>query len=285
MSRLPRAGLSPSWAACSSRPRSRSAATRPVLGARPLVAVGRLLLDAYSGHAGVLAASHHERQRLGRGDWWLVLAKKGKRNHTSRANAGLDLDLARRNKLGSMRPGEDEFAACGSQQRPRTEGKPPNSEWPAFEKRLRQLGYSPRAIAHAFSTLSGPGTVAEALEVLRAPMPESHPIALSFEVTETRGGPSAANRVTITSVERDDSVIHVNYDVVPPPDLGFSPSSRRGQGRSWQRLLRSRRPFRDHREHRHHWPRQHARPGRLKMPLPSPPATMLRIRITWKRPA
>ncbi len=51
-------------------------------------------------------------------------------------------------------------------------------------------------------------------------MPESHLIALAFEVTETRGGPSAANRVTITSVERDDFAIHVNYDVVPPPDLG-----------------------------------------------------------------
>jgi hypothetical protein len=39
-------------------------------------------------------------------------------------------------------------------------------QWPAFEKRLRQLGYSPRGIAHAFRTLSGPGTVAQALEVL-----------------------------------------------------------------------------------------------------------------------
>lgn len=65
-----------------------------------------------------------------------------------------------------------------------------------------------------------PGTVAEALEVLRAPMPESHPVALSFEVTETRGSPSAANRVTITSVERDDSKIHVNYDIVLPLGLG-----------------------------------------------------------------
>jgi hypothetical protein len=51
-------------------------------------------------------------------------------------------------------------------------------------------------------------------------MPESHPVALSFEVTETRGGPSAANGVTITSVERDDFAIHVKYDVVPPPDRG-----------------------------------------------------------------
>jgi hypothetical protein len=42
-------------------------------------------------------------------------------------------------------------------------------EWPAFEKRLTQLGYSPRAIAHAFRTLSGAGTVDEALEALKQP--------------------------------------------------------------------------------------------------------------------
>jgi hypothetical protein len=40
-------------------------------------------------------------------------------------------------------------------------------EWPAFEKRLKQLGYSPRAIAYAFRTLSGPGTVDEALQALK----------------------------------------------------------------------------------------------------------------------
>ena len=99
-------------------------------------------------------------------------------------------------------------------------GKAAQQEWPAFEERLKQLGYSPRAIAHAFRTLSGPGGVAEALEVLRAPVRESRPIGLTFEVTEPRGSPSNASRVTITSVERDDSVIHVNYEIVPPPDLG-----------------------------------------------------------------
>jgi hypothetical protein len=40
-------------------------------------------------------------------------------------------------------------------------------ERPAFEERLRQLGYAPRAIARAFSSLSGPGTVADALETLK----------------------------------------------------------------------------------------------------------------------
>ena len=119
-----------------------------------------------------------------------------------------------------MGPGESEFEDLRLAAKAADRGKAAKQQWPAFEKRLRELGYSSLAIAHAFSTLSGPGSVAEALEVLRAPMPESHPIALTFEVTETRGGSSAANRVTITSVERDDSVIHVNYEIVPPPDVG-----------------------------------------------------------------
>jgi hypothetical protein len=119
-----------------------------------------------------------------------------------------------------MRAGDDEFGlrlAAKAADR----AKAARLEWPAFEKRLRDLGYGPREIAHAFSTLSGPGSVAEALEVLKgASRAESPPIALSFKVTETGGGPLAATSVTIASVERDDTVILVNYDVVPPPKLG-----------------------------------------------------------------
>jgi hypothetical protein len=37
---------------------------------------------------------------------------------------------------------------------------------PAFERRLKELGYGPRAIAHAFSTLTGPGTATEVLATL-----------------------------------------------------------------------------------------------------------------------
>jgi hypothetical protein len=44
--------------------------------------------------------------------------------------------------------------------------KAAGQQWPAFEQRLRELGYAPRSIAHAFSVLSGPGTVAEALDAL-----------------------------------------------------------------------------------------------------------------------
>lgn len=37
---------------------------------------------------------------------------------------------------------------------------------PDFERQLQELGYTSHGIARAFSLLSGPGTVAEALEVL-----------------------------------------------------------------------------------------------------------------------
>jgi hypothetical protein len=69
-------------------------------------------------------------------------------------------------ELVSMRarPGEHEdlrLAARGSDRATAAQ-----QEWPAFEKRLTQLGYTPLSIAYAFSILSGPGTVAEALAAL-----------------------------------------------------------------------------------------------------------------------
>jgi hypothetical protein len=101
-----------------------------------------------------------------------------------------------------MRPGEDEFGlrlAAKAAER----AKAARLEWPAFEKRLRELGYGPRGIAHAFSTLSGPGSVAEALEVLKGmSRAESPLIVLSFKVPlpaedprrqpESRSRPSSA---------------------------------------------------------------------------------------------
>jgi hypothetical protein len=180
-----------------------------------------------------------------------------------------------------MRAGEDEFGlrlAAKAADR----AKAARLEWPAFEKRLRELGYGSREIAHAFSTLSGPSSVAAALEVLKGmSRAESPPIALSFKVTETRGGPLAATRVTITSVERDNTVILVNYDVVPPPELG----SHRARGEAKDDLGN------DYCDLGGHFgitgsigstDRANTRArGRLKMPLPPPAATMLRIRIRW----
>jgi hypothetical protein len=52
--------------------------------------------------------------------------------------------------------------------------KAAEQERPRFEMRLKQLGYTPLSIAHAFSILRGPGTVAEALAALeQRPAPAS----------------------------------------------------------------------------------------------------------------
>jgi hypothetical protein len=184
-----------------------------------------------------------------------------------------------------MKPREGESEDLRLAARAVDRGNAAQQEWPAFEERLKELGYSPRAIAHAFRTLSGPGTVAEALEALRAPIGESQPIALTFEVTETPGGSPEARRVTITSVERDDSVIQVNYEIVPPPELG--PQETRGEakddlGNTYCNLgshfaITADRESTDST----HAARTRAR-GRLTMPFPPPPATMLRIRIRWE---
>ncbi len=184
-----------------------------------------------------------------------------------------------------MRAREDEFESLRESLRLAAKaadrGKAARQEWPAFEKRLRELGYGPLAIASAFSTLSGAGTVGDALEVLRAPTPESHPIALSFEVTETRGGPSAANSVAITSVDRDGSVIHVDYEIVPP----LAPRSVRAVAEAKDDLGNDYLTLGSHfglsgSTDSTHGANTRAR-GRLTMPLPLPPATVLRIRITW----
>jgi hypothetical protein len=65
-----------------------------------------------------------------------------------------------------MPSSEDEFglrlAAKASDR-----AKAAEQERPAFEERLRQLGFAPSAIARAFRSLCGPGTVADALEALK----------------------------------------------------------------------------------------------------------------------
>jgi hypothetical protein len=178
------------------------------------------------------------------------------------------------NKLGSMR-GRDDQLGLRLAAKAADREKAARQEWPTFEKRLRELGYGPRAIAHAFSTLSGPGTVAEALEVLKGmSRPESRPVALSFEVSETRRGPAAAHGVAITSVERGDLGIRVNYDIVPP--LGFGSHGPQPRGEATDDLGN-----RYHSLGSHFGLARDESRGGLTMPLPPPAATMLRILITW----
>jgi hypothetical protein len=57
-----------------------------------------------------------------------------------------------------MRPGKGEFEDLRLAAKAADRAKVAEQEWPAFEKRLSELDYGPRAIAHAFRTLSGPGT-------------------------------------------------------------------------------------------------------------------------------
>jgi hypothetical protein len=58
--------------------------------------------------------------------------------------------------------------ACVSPRRRRSRAKTADELWPEFERRLKDLGYSARGIARAFSVLGGPGTVDEALHVLES---------------------------------------------------------------------------------------------------------------------
>lgn len=69
-------------------------------------------------------------------------------------------------RLSSMRARPGEFDDLRLAAKASDRATVAQQEWPAFEKRLKQLGYTPLSIAHAFSILSGPGTVAEALAAL-----------------------------------------------------------------------------------------------------------------------
>jgi hypothetical protein len=208
-------------------------------------------------------------------DAGVPLLRLGESGAARRSTSDLSFSISSglgRNRLGSMRPGRDEFGLrLASKAADREEAA--RREWPAFEERLKALGYSPRAIAHAFRTLSGPGTVAEALEVLEGiSRPACYPIALVFEVTEIPGGGSASNPVTVTSVERDDVGIHVTYDAFLP--LGFGSREPRGEARDDL--------GNDYDGLAGHFGRDLGGwRGGLTVPLPPPAATMLRIRITW----
>lgn len=147
---------------------------------------------------------------------------------------------------------------------------------PAFEKRLEELGYGPLAIAHAFSTLTGSGTVAEALAELaqNARFERRDAVVLDFEAAEREPSLPAGHSLTITGVERDDHGIHVRYTIHPPLPL---PADRpRAQARddcgqeyanlgSFVGLAN---------------PVDHTTGG-LILPLPPPRASQLRVRVSW----
>ncbi len=149
---------------------------------------------------------------------------------------------------------------------------------PAFEKRLAQLGYHPLAIAHAFSTLAGPGTVAEALAELAQGqrLQRSRPVPLDFETVEHDPGLPVGHLLTITGVERDGHGIRIAYTIRPP----LSPHAGRPRGEA-----------RDDCGHEYADLGGFvglAKPpdgttGGLAMPLPQPKASRLRVRVSWSR--
>jgi hypothetical protein len=98
---------------------------------------------------------------------------------------------------------------------------------PAFEQRLKELGYGPLAIAHAFSTLTGPGSVTEALAELgqNARLERGRAVALDFVTVEQEPGLPAGHSLTITGVERDGYGVRINYTIRPPlpPRAGRPP--------------------------------------------------------------
>ena len=63
------------------------------------------------------------------------------------------------------RPGEHEDLRLAAKVADRV--KAAEAQRPEFERRLTALGYPPRAIAKAYTILSGPGTVEEAVAYLQ----------------------------------------------------------------------------------------------------------------------
>jgi hypothetical protein len=148
---------------------------------------------------------------------------------------------------------------------------------PAFEQRLTELGYGPSAIAQAFGSLTGPATVAEALAELKRNVrsQRSRAVALGFETVEHEPGLPGGHALTITGVERDDHHgIRIRYTVSPP----LPPQAGRPRGEA-----------RDDCDYEYAdvggfiglAERSDHTIGSLTMPLPQPPASLLRVRMTW----
>ena len=150
--------------------------------------------------------------------------------------------------------------------------------WPAFEKRLKELGYGPRAIAHAFTTLAGPGTVTEALAKLAhyERLERIRPVRLASEIVEEEPASPLGHSLTITTVERDGEGIRIRYTIRPPlsPQAGLPRAEARddrgheySNGGGFSGLTE---------------PRDRTTGG-LTMPLPDQHASLLRVRMSWSK--
>jgi hypothetical protein len=117
-----------------------------------------------------------------------------------------------------MKPTPEEWDSLRLAAKAADRGKAAEALRPAFEKRLSQLGYSSLAVAHAFSALTGPDTVEEALAELKenARLERIVPVPLDFDVVEGDPALPAGHSLTITGVERDGRGIRITYKIRPP---------------------------------------------------------------------
>jgi hypothetical protein len=117
-----------------------------------------------------------------------------------------------------MRPTPEECDCLRLAAKAADRGKAAEALRPAFEERLGELGYSSLAVAHAFSALTGPDTVEEALTELtqNARLERIVPVPRAFDVVERDPALPAGHSVTITGVERDGRGIRITYEIRPP---------------------------------------------------------------------
>jgi hypothetical protein len=152
--------------------------------------------------------------------------------------------------------------------------------WPAFEARLTELGYTPLAIAHAFRTLQGPGTVEDALAELResAQVERIVPTPLDFEVVQDEPALPAGHALTITGVERAGPDIRVRYEIRPP--LSFPTRRPRAEARDDSDREYGGFPasigVAGSRGHT-------ATVGSFTVPVPEAQASLLRVRMSWSK--
>jgi hypothetical protein len=151
---------------------------------------------------------------------------------------------------------------------------------PAFEERLRGLGYSSLAIAHAFSTLTGPGTIEGALAELEenARLERMVPVPLDFEDVEREPALPVGHALTITGVEHDARGIRITYEIRPA--LWALPGPPRVEAR-------------DERDQQYRGlgmsiglsgsQDRMTTLGSITVPLPQPHASLLRVRMSWSK--
>ena len=177
-----------------------------------------------------------------------------------------------------MRPVPGEWGSLRLAAKAADRAKAAEKVWPTFEKRLGELGYSSLAIAQAFSTLTGPGTVEEALAELaeNARLEQIVPVPLVFEVVESKPGLPVGHLLTITGVEREPRGIRITYEIRPPlPSPADRPrvEARDDCGQEYRSLGQSigLAGSRD----------RTITLGSFVVPLPQPQASLLRVRMIW----